>query len=110
MHTTANLNGLPAGAESDDDPEAAVVREFREETGLEIQVEKMLKAVSTRKYHHVSLIYLCSMAGGEFRPSLEVSEMRYFHIEQLPAMLTDEKKLIRDVSRQLKADLVDELA
>jgi len=103
--------GLPAGGlESEEDPETAVVREFREETGLEIQVEKMLKAVSTREYHHVSLIYLCSMVGGEFRPSLEVSEMRYFHTEQLPAMLSDEKELIRDVSKQLKAGPIDELA
>ena len=88
--------GLPAGGlEHGEKPEDAVVREFHEETGLEIRVEKMLMATSTAEYPHVSLIYLCRVAGGEFRPSLEVSEMRYFGTDQLPAMLYDEKDLIR---------------
>lgn len=89
--------GLPAGGlEHGEKPEEAVAREFREETGLEIAVEKMLTARSTREYPHVSLIYLCRIAGGQFRPSLEVSEMRYFGTHQLPPMLFDEKDLIRD--------------
>ena len=103
--------GLPAGGlEHGEKPEDAVVREFHEETGLEIRVEKMLMATSTAEYPHVSLIYLCRVAGGEFRPSLEVSEMRYFHLDQLPAMLFAEKDLIRDAAELVKAVPENELA
>lgn len=103
--------GLPAGGlEHGEKPEDAVSREFHEETGLEIRVERMLMATSLADYPHVSLIYLCRIAGGEFRPSLEVSEMRYFYPDQLPAMLFAERKLIRDTAELVKAEPKNELA
>src|SRR5512147_1707991 len=69
--------GIPAGSlEHHENPEDAVIREFREETGMRIEVERLLFAISAREDHHVSLIYLCKIVGGDFKPTLEIAEMK----------------------------------
>ena len=94
--------GIPAGSlEHREQPMDAVAREFLEETGMQIQVLELLTAVSAQEDHHISLIYLCKIAGGEFRPTLEISEMKYFSPNDLPSMLFTEKTLIRQISSTL---------
>ncbi len=94
--------GIPAGSlEYDEEPKNAIVREFLEETGMQIQVQELLLADSSKQDHHVSLIYLCKIMGGVFRESLEISEMRYFDVNDLPPMLFTEKDLIRRVAGRL---------
>ncbi|MFN8412861.1 MAG: NUDIX domain-containing protein [Anaerolineales bacterium] len=89
--------GIPAGGlEHHEQPKDAIQREFFEETGMQIQVEKLLTAVSAREDHHISMIYLCKIISGEFKESHEISEMRYFPVNELPGMmLTAEKELIQ---------------
>ena len=95
--------GLPAGGlEHREQPRDAIVREFLEETGMELEVERLLTAVSAREDHHISMIYLCRIAGGEFKESHEISELKYFSIHELPAMmLTAEKELIQWVVKEI---------
>src|SRR5688572_10970707 len=58
--------GLPAGGlEHREQPRDAMRREFLEETGMELEVERLLTAVSAREDHHISMIYLCRIASGE---------------------------------------------
>ena len=89
--------GIPAGGlEYNEQPADAIVREFFEETGMQIQIEKLLTAVSAREDHHISMIYLCKVVSGEFKGSDEISEMKYFESNHLPdKMLTSEKELIK---------------
>jgi 8-oxo-dGTP diphosphatase len=96
--------GLPAGGlEHREQPRDAIQREFLEETGMEIKVERLLTALSAREDHHISMIYLCSIVNGEFRESHEISEMKYFDVHDLPArMLTAEKELIQWVVQEIK--------
>ena len=92
--------GIPAGSlEYDEWPEDAIVREMLEETGMQIQVQRLLLAESSKDDHHVSLIYLCRIVDGVFRESDEISEVKYFHVNDLPPMLFAEKDLIRRVAR-----------
>ena len=91
--------GIPAGSlEYNEQPENAIVREMLEETGMQIRVQELLLADSSKQDHHVSLIYLCKIVGGTFRESLEISEMKYFDVNDLPPMLFTEKDLIRRVT------------
>ena len=87
--------GIPAGGlEHREQPADAIKREFFEETSMQIQVERLLTVVSAREDHHLGMIYLCKITGGEFKESHEISEMKYFPVNQLPAMmLTTEKEL-----------------
>ncbi len=88
--------GIPAGSlEYGEQPAEAILREFYEETGMRLQVEKLLTVVSAKEDRHLTVVYLCKIQGGEFRPSNEVAEMRYFEIGELPPMLFAEKDLIR---------------
>jgi 8-oxo-dGTP diphosphatase len=96
--------GIPAGGlEYDEQPEKAIVREFFEETGIQIKVEKLLLAESSKEDHNISLIYLCKIVSGTFKESNEISEMKYFDVDDLPQMLFAEKNLIRMVAKNLKA-------
>ncbi len=91
--------GIPAGGlEHREQPEQAMIREFFEETGMQIEVQKLLLAQSAKEDHNVSLIYLCKIVSGTFQESLEISEMKYFDVTRLPQMLFAEKDLIRQVA------------
>ncbi len=96
--------GLPAGGlEHREQPVEAIVREFFEETDMHIQVEKLLTVVSAREDHNLSAIYLCKIVSGEFKESHEISEMKYFDVHELPAMmLTAEKELIQWAVKEIK--------
>lgn len=97
--------GIPAGGlEHHEQPAQAIVREFLEETGMQIRVERLLTAVSAREDHNISLIYLCKIVSGEFRRSHEISEIGYFDPDDLPGMLFAEKELIRRVIASLKKE------
>lgn len=95
--------GIPAGGlEYNEQPADAIVREFFEETGMKLQVERMLLAESSKEDRNISLIYLCKIAGGTFKESHEISEMKYFEVDDLPRMLFAEKNLIRMVVESLR--------
>ena len=104
-HTYRKLAwGIPVGGlEYNEQPEQGVAREFYEESGITIEAERLLLADSSKYDRHISLIYLCKIVSGEFRESYEVSEMKYFEVNDLPQMLFDEKDLIRKVYQELYA-------
>ena len=91
--------GVPGGGlEYGERPEDGVRREVREETGLEVQVEKLLFAESSSNHHHISLIYLCKIVGGIFQPNYEISQTRFFSVDALPKLLSTEQALIERVA------------
>jgi len=94
--------GIPAGGlEYGEQPEKAIIREFFEETSMQIKVEKLLLAESSKEDHNISLIFLCKIVSGTFKESLEISEMKYFDVNDLPHMLFAEKNLIHSVHKNL---------
>jgi ADP-ribose pyrophosphatase YjhB (NUDIX family) len=103
-HTYRKLAwGIPVGGlEYGEQPEKAVIREFFEETGMTIEVEKLLLADGAKNDRHVSLVYLCKLADGGFRESYEVSEIKYFDVHDLPPMLFAEKELIKRIAELLR--------
>jgi len=97
--------GIPAGSlEYREQPADAVLREFYEETGMQIEVEKLFTVVSAKEDHHLTVVYLCKIVSGEFKASNEVSEMKYFDVNDLPKMLFAEKELIRWAVDKLRSE------
>ena len=69
-------------------PEDAAVRELREETGLEIRIERLLgffldtygdDGVAT-----LNVYYVASVAGGDEAPADDVSEIGWFPLHEVP--------------------------
>jgi len=80
---------LPGGTvEPGESSEVSVVREVREETGVDVVVEHHVGDwVRTGFRPHTARIYLCRVVSGEIRPSAETPEVRWFPCETTPETL-----------------------
>ena len=97
--------GLPGGGlEYGEHPEEAVIREVWEETGLRVYVEKLL-LINTLRPDRVGLYYLCSVTGGTFHPSDEVSEFAYFSLDNLPDVRTYDRDMLRRLHGMVEHEL-----
>lgn len=81
---------LPCGfVEPNETPAEGIIREAREETGLEISVKRLV-GVFTRKpspqygpHTIVAIIHLCEIVSGELTLSHEGSALRYWPIDEV---------------------------
>lgn len=89
---------LPGGwCEFNLSPADNIVKETKEEAGLDVRVEKVI-AIQDRDKHNpppyaygvVKIFYLCKVLGGKFTENIETSESRFFSKEELP-LLAEEK-------------------
>lgn len=75
------------GIDYGETPEEALVRELREETGLEIEITRLLPKVFSNvwnwtkdAYQVIILSYECKAVGGKLEPhDEEISELQYFN-------------------------------
>lgn len=64
--------------------EEVLARELAEEAGLEVEVERVLAAYPLPGEPAVAVAFACRLAGGSFRPSLEVDAAAWFLPGALP--------------------------
>jgi 8-oxo-dGTP diphosphatase len=90
---------IPCGyVEWDEDVYDAVRREFTEETGLEIAIERVYAVHSNfhnPKQHTVGIWFLAREIGGTLKAADDIAEVAFFSYEELPhlAFPTDKKVL-----------------
>jgi 8-oxo-dGTP diphosphatase len=80
-----NLPG--GGMETGETVEEAVLREVREETGLDVVVEQLVGVYSKPQKQEVVLTFRCRPIGGVLTATEESSACRYFSVHQLPQKL-----------------------
>ena len=83
----------------------AAIREAREETGLVVEpgellgvFDRILRDSEQRvQYHYVLIDFLCRPMGGELRAASDAEDVRWFTLEQLPALnlAPDTQEVIR---------------
>ena len=77
-----NLPG--GGLEAGETVDEGIQREVREETGLEVGVEKLIGVYSKPQKQEVVLTFLCRVTGGTLQSTEESRECRYFSPDALP--------------------------
>jgi 8-oxo-dGTP diphosphatase len=95
---------LPGGiVEYGETVEDAAIREAKEETGLDIKIEKLIGVYSDPdrdpRGHFVSVCFLCKPVGGNLETSEETKEVRTFSKEELKGikLAFDHGKILRDI-------------
>jgi len=89
---------IPGGwCDYDMSPAENTVKEAKEESGLDIRIDRLI-AVQDRDKHNqppyaykvVKIFYLCHAVGGSYRSNIETTESGYFSLDALPP-LAEEK-------------------
>jgi len=85
--------------------EDAVVREVKEETGLDTKIQRLLGVYSDPERdprgHTVSIAYLLSPKEGAPKGGDDALEARFFDINDLPSLAFDHDKIIKDALHML---------
>jgi len=91
---------LPGGiVEENETIEQCIVREAKEETGLEIQPEKFIGIYSEplrdpRKV--ITVVYACNIINGNPKAGSDAEDIKWFDLENLPELAADHGKIIKD--------------
>lgn len=92
----SNKWGFPGGAiELGETPEMAAVRELKEETGLDVEIRRMIGVYTDcnmeypngDKAHSISIVYELKVIGGEIRcDGDETLELKFFPLNDMPPL------------------------
>lgn len=91
---------LPGGyIKSGEHPREGLEREIKEESGLVVSVDDLLKTRTDRTSARLDISYSGSFIGGEFQPTHEVLEYGFFSQDTLPLLRKNQVILIDEVIR-----------
>jgi 8-oxo-dGTP diphosphatase len=81
-----DLWNLPGGTlEVFESPINAVIREVKEETGLEVEVSKLLGIYNKENKNDIVFSFLCEVISGKITLNDEADKIEYFEVGKLPA-------------------------
>ncbi|MBQ7199558.1 MAG: NUDIX hydrolase [Selenomonadaceae bacterium] len=106
---------LPGGwCEFNLTPAENVVKEVKEEAGLDVTVDKLVavhdrerRNADTYTFGVAKFFFLCSELGGEFTANIETIESKYFAEDELPVSMANEKCTAAQIKLCFKAYRAD---
>ena len=99
-----NLWNLPGGKlEKGEAPWGGVIREVKEETGLNVAVDKLIGTYFKPKNNHIVFQFLCKTKNGKLRLNDEANKLEYFSLDKLPKnTVIKQKERIKDYFNNYK--------
>ena len=89
--------------------EDAVVREVKEETNLETEIDYLFGVYSDPdrdpRGHTVSIVYVLKRRGGMLRGGDDAEDARFFPLDELPELAFDHGKILSDFRRKISNDM-----
>lgn len=80
-----DLWNLPGGGvKFNEAPWECVVREVKEEVGLDVRVERLAGVYSKRNQADIVFSFICKVIGGEMTLTDEADKIEYFSIDDIP--------------------------
>ena len=101
---------MPGGwAEVNQSPSESVIRELREESGIEVTVRKLAAVYDRARqghpphpFHVYRLFFVCDVVGGAPKPGSETSEVAFFGENEIPEDLSTERILPHQIRRMFE--------
>jgi len=80
-----DLWNLPGGRmERDESPWQGVIREVKEEVGLDVAVVRLVGVYSRPEKDEIVFCFLCEVIGGDIATSDEADQVEYFEFQTIP--------------------------
>lgn len=99
-----NLWCIPCGyVEYDEDVYDAAVREFKEETGLDITIERVYTVQSNfhnPERHTVGIWFLAHESGGKLEASDDLDQVDYFNLDNMPPLAFPTDEIVIEMLRK----------
>ena len=98
---------LPGGmVEYDERVENAILREMKEETGLDVEIDEMLGVYSEPgrdpRGHVISVAFVLKKVGGELRSGDDAKAVELVKIDEIPDLAFDHNEIVQDYLKFLK--------
>lgn len=99
-----NCYALPGGfVDYGEKVEDAIVREIREETGLETKIKNIFGVYSDPERdprgHTVTIVYELNVIGGRMKSGSDAKNVKLFSLNNLPELAFDHQKILEDFKK-----------
>lgn len=101
-----DLWDLPGGGlEPDELPTEAAIRETKEETGLDVRVDRLFGVANTPE-NRMAFAFYCHVIGGAMTTGEESDDVRFFSLDKLPENLSPRKRALIQLVKEHPREVI----